>query len=92
MYLTKVKLQAIGHNVNELFCVVRHTAGREFQSQPELTVWGDDAPDSPAMRSGRPGLPSCQTVVEEARASSRGSASESDGLTPNTSCEHLFVA
>jgi hypothetical protein len=27
-----------------------------------------DAPDSPAMRSGRPGLPSCQTVVEEARA------------------------
>lgn len=67
MYLTKVKLQAISHNVNKLFCVVRHTAGREFQSRPELTVWGDDAPDSPAMRGGRPGLPSCQTVVEEAQ-------------------------
>ena len=72
------------HNVNKLFCVVCHTAGRELESRAKRVIWGDDASDSPAMRSGRPGLPSCQTVVEEARAKGeftggvRVSASEFD--------------
>ena len=52
-------------------CVFRHRiksqAGRELESRAKRVIWGDDAPDSPACPQRRPGLPSCQTVAEEAQ-------------------------